>query len=203
MPTLETDWISALRGTVGERAVALSRLRALLLRNLRLALRQRTDVSDAQLEDFAQEALVRILAQLDRFEGRSRFTTWAHAIAVNISFRELRRKRWQDTSLDALVAEGRQLGELAAPSGDDHTARDEREHLLARLQQGIADKLTDRQRAAIVGLLREVPVDQLVALLGTSRGAFYKLVHDARRILKAHLLAEGFSAENVRKAFLP
>lgn len=33
-------------------------------------------------EDFAQEALLKILDGLDTFRGGSRFTTWAHAVAV-------------------------------------------------------------------------------------------------------------------------
>jgi len=203
MQTVETDWVGALRGTPEESAPALAALRALVLNGLRLALRRRTEVSEAQMEDFAQEALVRILDRLDQFEGRSKFTTWAHAIAINTAFAELRRKRWQDTSLDALTEEGRQLGEPGVLPGEQLGADDERARVLAALRRGIAEKLTDRQRAAILGQLRDVPVDQLVALLGTNRSAFYKLNHDARQVLKAHLIAEGITSENIRNAFAP
>src|SRR5262249_40026340 len=86
-------------------------LRAILLNGLRIGLRDRTDGSEAQLEDFAQESLLRILKRLDQFEGRSKFVTWAYAIAINTAFAELRRNRWQDVSLEALTADGRQLHE--------------------------------------------------------------------------------------------
>lgn len=203
MQELETDWISALRGTDEERDAAIATLRSLLLRNLQVAFRRRSEVSEAQLEDFAQVALVRILDRLDRFEGRSRFTTWAQAIAINVAFAELRRKRWQDLSLDALMADGRQLDGLITGRETGFDDRSEQEHVLTVLRRGMAEKLTDRQRAAIAGQLRDVPVDQLVGLLGTTRGAFYKLVHDARRALKDYLSAEGISAEYIRKAFHP
>ncbi len=77
----EINWPEALRAT--ENSAAVSALRRILLDGLRIALRERTDVDEAQLEDFTQEALLRILERLDQFAGRSRFTTWAHSVAVN------------------------------------------------------------------------------------------------------------------------
>ena len=103
----EINWPEALRSE--NNADALAELRGVLLNGLRVALRERGNVSDAHLEDFVQEALLKILERLDQFAGRSKFTTWAHMITVNVAFGELRRKRWQDISLDALVADGREL----------------------------------------------------------------------------------------------
>lgn len=57
-----------------------------------------------QAEDFVQEALLKILDNLNSFAGRSQFTTWAHKIAISVALTELRRKRWQDASLDGLTA---------------------------------------------------------------------------------------------------
>jgi RNA polymerase sigma-70 factor, ECF subfamily len=37
----------------------------------------------------------------------------------------------------------------------------------------------------------KVPIDVLAERLGTSRGAVYKAVHDARRKLRAHLAEAG------------
>lgn len=201
MLAVETDWVDALRGTSERSTPALGALRELILGGLRLALHRRTDVSEAHLQDFTQEALMHILARLDQFEGRSKFTTWAHAIAINTAFAELRRKRWQDTSLAALAAEGRQLAEPGVLPDEQLGADDERARVLAALRRGISEKLTDRQRTAILGQLRDVPVDQLVGLLRTNRGAFYKLNHDARQTLKAHLIAEGIAPESIRSAF--
>lgn len=49
--------------------------------------------SEADADDAAQEALVSIVRALPRFDGRSRFGTWAYRIAVNASLDELRRRR--------------------------------------------------------------------------------------------------------------
>ena len=45
-----------------------------------------------------------ILDHLEQFQGRSRFTTWAMAIAVRLAMSALRRKRWQDVSLESMTA---------------------------------------------------------------------------------------------------
>jgi RNA polymerase sigma-70 factor (ECF subfamily) len=39
--------------------------------------------------------------------------------------------------------------------------------------------------------LRGVPIDVLAERLGTTRGALYKTLHDARRKLRAHLALQG------------
>ena len=82
----EINWPEALRAA--ENSAAVSELRGVLLNGLRLALRDRSDVSGAQLEDFAQDSTLRVLERLDQFAGRSKFTTWAHSIAINTAFTE-------------------------------------------------------------------------------------------------------------------
>ena len=197
----EFNWPEALRAASGNNSAAVSALRRILLDGLRLALRERTDVSETQLEDFTQDALLHVLESLDRFGGRSKFTTWAHTIALNTAFTELRRKRWQDVSLDALTVDGQQMHEAEfmpdTAAGDD----EERGRLIAALRRAVAEQLTDKQRAVILGELRELPFDQVAQLLGVNRNAAYKLVHDARAALKRHLAAAGISAEDIRTAF--
>ena len=95
------EWLAALRGP--GRDEALADLRAFLMRGLRYALANQSNVTEADLEDFAQEALLKILAGLDSFRGESRFTTWAQKIAVRVALTELRRHRWRDVSLDEMT----------------------------------------------------------------------------------------------------
>jgi RNA polymerase sigma-70 factor (ECF subfamily) len=147
--------------------------------------------------------LLRILGRLDQFAGRSRFTTWAHSIVVNTAFTELRRKRWQDVSLDVLVADGQQLSEPAVLPDDAFGSDEERTRLVGLLRKAVAEKLSAKQRTAIVCMLQEMPIDQIVGLLGTNRNSAYKVLHDARRALKEYLTAEGISPEVIRAAFAP
>lgn len=198
----EINWPAALRATdSAEQAAAVGELRAVLQNGLRVALNGRGDVSEAHLEDFAQESLLRVLNRLDQFQGRSKFTTWAQAIALNVAFTELRRKRWQDVSLDALVADGERLTEPAMIADDVLGADEDRTRLVAILRHAIENDLTPKQRAAILGELREMPFDQIVELLGTSRSAAYKMLHDARRALKQRLHEAGITGVDIQNAY--
>ena len=202
MTHTEINWPAALRATdAAEQGVAVRALRDVLQNGLRIALNGRGGVSEAHLEDFAQESLLRVLDRLDQFQGRSKFTTWAQAIALNVAFTELRRKRWQDVSLDALMADGERLTDPAMIPDDVLGADEDRTRLVATLRHAIENDLTPKQRAAILGELREIPFDQIVELLGTSRSAAYKMLHDARRALKQRLHEAGITGADIQNAF--
>jgi RNA polymerase sigma-70 factor, ECF subfamily len=56
--------------------------------------------------------------------------------------------------------------------------------------------LTPHQREVLVALaLNGVPIDALADRLGTTRGALYKTLHDARGKLRRHLADRGLMAE--------
>jgi RNA polymerase sigma-70 factor (ECF subfamily) len=55
------------------------------------------------------------------------------------------------------------------------------------------DVLTPHQRSIATALLvDEVAIDVLAERLGTTRGALYKTLHDARVRLREHLTATGY-----------
>ena len=199
----EIDWLSALRaGNESEQASAVRALRDIMIRGLHVALKARGQaVSEAEIEDFAQEGLLRVLNRLDQFEGRSRFTTWAMSIAINAAYSELRRKHWQDISLETLLSAGRRLSDPAALPDDAFAGNEDRNRIVTTLRRAITERLTPKQRAAILAELNEMPVDQIASLLGTNRNALYKLVHDARCALKRHLRDSGITAQEIRNAF--
>lgn len=199
------EWLNALRSATPD--AALSDLRSLLLRGLRGALGNRDDVAATDLEDFAQDALLKIMASLDGFRGESRFTTWAQKIAVHTALTELRRKRWRDWSLDKM-AEG-PAGEpidytpqfLVDPA-DTPEQQAVQQTLLEVVRRAVAEKLTERQRIALTAIrVQGIPMDQVAAELGTNRNALYKLLHDARMRLKNELAATGLSADEILAAF--
>jgi RNA polymerase sigma-70 factor (ECF subfamily) len=49
--------------------------------------------NESDAADAAQEALIAMIRGLDRFDGRSEFSTWVYRIATNASLDELRRRR--------------------------------------------------------------------------------------------------------------
>ena len=69
------------------------------------------------------------------------------------------------------------------------------------LQAAIAEVLTPHQRRVLVALaLNGVPIDVLAERAGSTRGALYKTLHDARRKLRRHLEERGFSPDYLEEA---
>ncbi|HUM13127.1 MAG TPA: sigma-70 family RNA polymerase sigma factor [Myxococcaceae bacterium] len=148
-----------------------------------------------EIEDFVQEAMLRVLQRLDTFRGDSHFTTWAMSTAVRVAWSELRRARWKDVSFEELVAKSGE-DDLNLESSDDADRTLARRRALAVLESAI-HRLTDRQRIVIAAELRGMPQDEIGRRLSITRNAVYKLGHDARRALLRILVAEGFSAEDI------
>jgi RNA polymerase sigma-70 factor (ECF subfamily) len=63
----------------------------------------------------------------------------------------------------------------------------------------MATELTDRQRLVFQSAaINEVPIDVLAQRLGSSRGAIYKILHDARRRLRTSLMRQGYQEASGR-----
>lgn len=65
--------------------------------------------NEADALDATQEAMIAVVRGLDRFDGRSAFSTWAYRVATNACLDELRRRRRRpdptaDEDLDAAAA---------------------------------------------------------------------------------------------------
>jgi RNA polymerase sigma-70 factor (ECF subfamily) len=193
-------WLRALSGPPPEREAAAERLHALLLRAARfeIARRQRaggTSSGPRELDDFAtlaaDDALTAILRKLPTYRGESRFTTWAYKFALLEAAAIVRKRAWRgrDVALDseawARLPDARRL----SPSGQA-----EIHELFRALCDAIAAELTAHQRAVLVAItLGDVPVDVLADRLGTTRGAVYKTLHDARRKLRTRLADDGLA----------
>ena len=202
------EWLDDLHATGEQREAALADLRQVILRGLPYALDKWLSSSDPRFESLAEEAaqdtLLRVMDRLETFEGRSQFTTWVHKIAIRIALTELRRKRWQDSSLDEMVNDEEKP---VSPSIlEDTTAGPEqiteRSDMLVRVRRVIDEELTDRQRRALIMLgMQGMPMEEAARRLNTNRNALYKLLHDARLRLKQRLQTEGLDAQEVLAAF--
>ncbi|MBR9803385.1 MAG: RNA polymerase sigma factor [Rubinisphaera brasiliensis] len=195
----EVDWVSRLRGPEPERSQALAELQNLLVRGLSKSMANRYG-GNAFAEDIAQDALIKILAALDQFENRSRFTTWAMTIATRLAISELRRKHYQDVSLDRFTnADGHQVDFAAREDVLAQTSAEKAE-VLTTLQDMIEAKLTNKQQLAVRALLEGWPVEVIAKRMDSNRNAVYKLIHDARQQLKVGFEEAGFPAHDVLAA---
>lgn len=167
-------------------------LRTRIRTGLGAALAQRSDVHDADLDDFTQDAVVRVLERLDTFRGDSRFTTWAMAVAIRVSLTALRRRRRFVGQLDERF-------DRAAQGADQPESAGEHGELIAALRTAIDTALTPRQREVLLAELAGLPQVVLAERMSSTAGAIYKVSHDARKKLKAALAQAGFDADTVRQ----
>jgi RNA polymerase sigma-70 factor, ECF subfamily len=194
------QWLAELQGSnPGE---ALDDLREVLVRGLRAALGSHAGNVDANVEDFAQEALIKIMANLASFRGESRFTTWANKVAMNLALTELKRRRWRDVSLQDLFA---RRGAADRGLADSHLSPEQLAYqniVLTNLRRMIDEELTDRQREAVVAVILEgMPIAEVARRMGTNQNALYKLLYDARKRLKLRMESAGLSPQDVLAAF--
>jgi RNA polymerase sigma-70 factor (ECF subfamily) len=192
------DWLSSLRAAGEERELAIVRLHALLLRAARFEASRRRPtlrgLTGPELDDLvvqaADDALVAVLARLGSFRGESRFSTWAFKFAIYQTSVALRRRSWRDRE----VSLAPELWNLVPDGGQQPPQHAENAEIIDAIRHGIA-ALTPHQRDVLVALtLNDVPIDVLAERLGTTRGALYKTLHDARRNLRGHLAARGLAS---------
>lgn len=202
------QWLDELRSDGHMKDSALADLRQILISGLRRGLLSQVNTSapefETQAEDFVQEALLKILDNLDSFAGRSRFTTWAHKIAVSVALTELRRKRWQDSSLDGILET--ESGDYTPSFVADPAPRPEgatvQADMLRRVNNIITNELTEKQRTALTAsIIQELPTAQVAKMMNMKPNAVYKLLHDARVRLKKQLQKEGLSVAEVISVF--
>lgn len=183
----DVDWV---RGAVAGDAEALS---LLVERHQRwiyhLALRLVLSPVDA--EDLAQEAVVRIITRLDRFEGRSQFRTWAYRIVVNCFLDGKRRTMEREiTTFSAYGEELDALGleALRLPRELEPDRRVMVEEAKVGCMLGMLLCLDRQQRVTyVLGEIFETPGPVAAEILGISAVAFRKRLQRARRDLVAFM----------------
>lgn len=202
------EWIADLAPDQPGREAALSDLRLVLANGLRRGLISQVDTAapefDALVDDFVQEALLKVIENLDSFAGRSLFTTWANKIALNIGLTELRRKRWRDMSLDRLTQtdDGEYTPSFVADPAPRPEELTERRELMKYIGRLINEELTEKQRTALTAaVIQGRPLSEVAYMMDSNQNAVYKLVFDARQRLRKRLAADNLTPEDVLASF--
>jgi RNA polymerase sigma-70 factor, ECF subfamily len=199
-PRLDPDsgqWIRVLSGTGPQREAGLARLHELLLRIAHAELQRRNGqfrITGPELDDLAYQAaadaLLAIDLKLGQFRGESRFTTWAYKFVIFEVSAKIGRHFWAHP---AVPMDAEDWDRLPGRLGLDPAQEAERRELADAVRRAVEKQLTPRQRKVFVAIvLNGVPLDALVAELGSTRNAIYKTMFDARRKLRAALAANGY-----------
>lgn len=113
--------------------------------------------------DLAQDAFVRAYKGLARFKGDAALSTWLYRIAVNTCLNRLALKRPVMEDIDAAPR--------AETRGEHPDAALMRDEDAARVRNAIR-RLPPKQRAALVlRLYRELPHEEIAAILNSTVGA--------------------------------
>lgn len=206
------EWLTALQNPGEAQSQALSDLRDYLVRAAYVYLRDgRSELAHLSAnnlfemaEDYAQNALLKVQDNLDKFRGDAKFTTWSYRFVINEAAADLRKKRYQAFSWDDLTERETAVftSILSASAKQDPDLKTEREELIQFLLQTIETELNERQRIAMLGVHFESRSMQEVAeILETTPNTIYKMLHDGRKKIKAKLLAKHYSAGDILGLF--
>jgi len=175
---------------------AISQLRSILLRGLSKSLNDRYG-KPFNAEDIVQEALMKVLNSLDKYQGRSKFTTWAMTVATRIGISALRRKYHQDVSMEPFVTSDGYSMEVWITDEPTLSNLESRTKIFNVLQNLIDTELTDKQRLVTRAFLSNFATDEIAEQLQMTRNAVYKLIHDARQKLKDGFERAGLTSEQI------
>ncbi len=198
------EWLRALAGTGPPREAALVRLHGMLVRIARAEVARRGPrlrITGPELDDLAYQAaadaLLAITGKIGQFRGESRFTTWAYKFVIFEVSAKIGRHFWRHPTVP-LDAEN--WDRLPACFGFDPAQESEWRDLLGALRRAVDTELTPRQRRIFVAVvLNDVPLDTLVLELASNRNAIYKMLFDARRKLRACLVANGYLGHDISR----
>lgn len=136
----------------------------------------------ADAEDACQEALISVAAKIGTWNGRARFTSWLHVVAVNAARSTYRRLKRQAIPVDVTPA---------AERPDPRTTS-----VIAgtRLDLLEAMETLEREHPQLVEplLLRDVyglPYDEIAGLVGVPLGTIKAQIHHGRRLARPLLRA--------------
>ncbi|MGC4111489.1 MAG: sigma-70 family RNA polymerase sigma factor [Nocardioides sp.] len=189
-----TEWLRILDSRAEDHESGLSSLHERLLRIARSELRRRGTFPSPELDDLAHQAaadaMLAILAKLATFRGESRFTTWAYRFVVLEVSHKLGRHYWRGPTVSW---DDEQWEVLPDRLGVDPHQHAEARGLIKVVRDAVDQTLSEHQRAVFVDIvLHGVPLDAVCDRDHVSRSAVYKTIFDARRKIRAALVANGY-----------
>lgn len=190
-------WVDGLSAGGAESDSAQRRLHGMLLRIARSEVNRRSGslrLGGPEVDDLAHQAasdaMLAVLAKLADFRGESRFTTWAYRFVVLEVSSKLGRHFWRRPTTPFDAADWERLPALL---GADPAEQAEAGEVAAAIGRIVEHDLSAHQRQVFVAIAVEgVPLDALAVRLATNRNALYKVMFDARRKIRAGLVANGY-----------
>lgn len=180
----ETEDVEELarRAAAGDRDALEDLLKAIQPRVRRICARMLLYPQDA--EEAAQDAMLLVATRIGSFDGRSRFTTWLHAVAANSArstYRTLKRRAGERLSAEMPVhADPRTTSVIAGSRLDLLDALE----VLGETHPELVEPLVLRD-------VQELGYSEIAELLGVPLGTIKARIHHARKAVRPLLRVEG------------
>ena len=132
--------------------------------------------NEAEADDIAQEALIRAFLAMDRFEGRSRFSTWLFRIAYNCFF-------------DRLKAASRGSFETLSPAAERVSGGEtpDEQFRYQALYRAIDALSPDEKAVILLFYMEDRPILEIAKITSLSVSAIKSRLHRGRLHLKNYL----------------
>ena len=137
-------------------------------------------------EDLAQRVYLRIWQARERYEPRSKFSTWMFSILIRLVFNERRGRSRRSAVFYAPSTEEEPREPVSRDSPAANAAAGE---LSAAIDAALEDLPPDQRTAIILRRYEEMPYEQIAEVLGTTVPAVKSLLYRARETLKVKLSA--------------
>jgi RNA polymerase sigma-70 factor (ECF subfamily) len=146
--------------------------------------------NEADAEDAAQEAVIKVYRNLHLFRGESQFRTWVLSIARNEGLGRLRKTaNRREDSLDAEIDEqtGDYTPAVLTSWREVPSEALERKELSELVRKAIAELPEIYRNVILLRDIEEMNVRETSAVLGISEGAVKVRLHRARALLQRSL----------------
>jgi RNA polymerase sigma-70 factor (ECF subfamily) len=187
--TIEAETRVAERLRAGEEAAFDELVAASGGRLLAVARRMMHREEDAQ--DAVQDAFLSAVKAIDRFDGRSRLTTWLHRICVNACLMKLRtQRRRPESSITELLPRFLDDGHQEVPSRPwqpEPESGIEAEELRALVRSKINDLPEGYREVLMLRDIEGLDTEETARMLETTAAAVKTRLHRARQALRTLL----------------
>ncbi|MCA8943893.1 MAG: sigma-70 family RNA polymerase sigma factor [Planctomycetes bacterium] len=145
-------------------------------------------------EDVCQEVFLRAYRALGRFDGKVKFSTWLHTIAMNTSITEYRRRRALKRNKPTFSLDQPMPGaDDDAPRNDppsrevDPSDRVDQQEFAAAVRAAVEDLPDEFRDAVVLRDLQQLSYEEIGAILGVAQGTVRSRIHRGRLILQRKL----------------
>jgi RNA polymerase sigma factor (sigma-70 family) len=190
-------WLRDLAAAGPAKEAACRELYPLLLRVAKSEARRRAQqlkLDGPELEDIAHQAaadaLIAVGERLDKFRGQARFTTWASKFVIFDVGTKINRHYWHRHEVPYEEEDWSKIASRFDLAPDDEAQVRE---FAEAISSAVEENLSERQRTVFVAtVLNGMPMDVLADELGSTHNTLYKVLFDARKKLRAALVAGGY-----------